>query len=135
MSYEEYYDPELEFESMDSGRESLEKAVVGRKIIKVEKVEVPSEYGRTYETKFTLDNGREAFLCDTYDCCAFTKVEKFSWLEDVDHVITSVKASEDFEEWFIYADSIPVVELEVGWSTGNPYYYGFGFGVRVEEPN
>lgn len=37
-----------------------------------------------------------------------------------------------FTKWHIYADMGDVMELDVEWSCGNPFYYGYGFDIVVE---
>ena len=43
-----------------------------------------------------------------------------------------VGTTDGFTRWHIYADMGDVLELEVGWSCGNPFYYGYGFNITVE---
>lgn len=38
-----------------------------------------------------------------------------------------------YTTWHIYADFGDVMELTVGWSCGNPFYYGYGFDIMVEQ--
>lgn len=135
------YDEGYESEVMQGSVDELASKVVGQRIVKVERRPAePDEdgyvgYGRSEETVFTLGNGQTVILGDTDDCCAFTEVGSFEFLNQTDNVITRVETDEGFQDWFIYADSIPVVNLKVDWSPGNPYYYGFGFTVRVKENN
>lgn len=137
MSYlDDEYDEDCETEVMSGGVEELKKNVVGHRIVSVTREEVPDAgYGQSNRTRFVLDDGTSVLLYDTDDCCAFTEVESFKFLEGVDNVITSVETDTGFEKWFIYADRVPVVEMDVSWSPGNPYYYGFGFQVTVEKEN
>lgn len=116
----------------------LAEHVVGHRIIAVEesaKVKVRparSRYNDGTETGFviTLDNGVRVLLADTNDCCAYTSLDKFLLHpERVDHVITGVATTEGYTRWHIYADAGDVMELEVGWSCGNPFYYGFDIHV------
>ena len=37
----------------------------------------------------------------------------------------------EYTRWHIYADLGDVLELTVGWSCGNPFYYGYGFYIDV----
>lgn len=135
------YDPEYEAEVMQGSVNEFSQRVVGEKIVAVERRDVEFDedgyvgYGRPKETVFTLSNGHQVILGDTEDCCAFTEVEDFEFLTLTDHAITRVETDEGFQDWFIYAESVPVVNLKVAWSPGNPYYYGFGFTVRVKENN
>lgn len=80
----------------------------------------------------TLDNGEKVLLEDNSDCCAYTSLEAFLLHPDrVDHVITGVGTTDEYEKWHIYADMGDVLELTVGWSCGNPFYYGYGFSINV----
>lgn len=114
---------------------ALEKAVIGRRIVNAEKT--PDEdhsYGRGGDVLvLTLDNGTRAKLRDTSDCCAFTHLEGFLLNPaGVDHAITGVGTTEGFTKWHIYADFGDVVRMDVSWSCGNPFYYGYGFDIAVE---
>ena len=72
------------------------------------------------------------FLADTNDCCAYTELESFLLHPDkVDHIITGIGTTEGASKWHIYADAGDVLELSVGWSCGNPFYYGYGFEIDV----
>jgi hypothetical protein len=80
----------------------------------------------------TLDNGEKVLLESNYDCCAYTQLESFLLHpEMVDHIITGVGTTDHYETWHIYADLGDVLELKVGWSAGNPFYYGYGFSINV----
>lgn len=117
---------------------SLEDAVIGHRIVSVKKgLEVPGQYsGLTYGAVITLDNGRKVQLADTSDCCAYTELETFLLHADrIDHVITGVGTTGDYSTWHIYADMGDVLELSVGWSCGNPFYYGYGFRITVIDPD
>lgn len=120
----------------------LAKYVVGRRIIKAENGQTvnlgPYDgkrncYGETLTgLVLTLDNGVQVVIADTWDCCASTSLEKFLLHpESVDHVITGVASTDGFTKWHIFADFGDVMELEVGWSAGNPFYYGYGFDIAV----
>jgi len=110
--------------TMPDNVDTLAAAVVGRRIISVEK---------DAATVITLDDGRRVALRDTDDCCAYTELEAFLLHpERVDHIITGVGTTDGFTRWHIYADMGDVLELEVGWSCGNPFYYGYGFNITVE---
>ncbi|MGH3651591.1 DUF7448 domain-containing protein [Glutamicibacter sp.] len=122
--------------TMPGNIETLAGHVVGRKIVSVEKdasVHIDL-WGTGRGTLLTLDNGKQVILENTSDCCAFTEVENvILHLDKIDHVITGVGTTEEFERWHIYADLGDVVELEVGWSPGNPFYYGYGFDIQVRD--
>lgn len=112
--------------------------VVGHKIVAVERnASGPGPYewsGETYGTALVLDNGKRILLVNTDDCCAFTDLEDVVLnLDKIDHVITGVGTTDGYTKWHIYADLGDVVELKVGWSCGNPFYYGYGFDILVQE--
>lgn len=122
----------------------LASAVVGRRIVKAEKTAFNgddfeavgdgywSRYHNTSGLVLTLDDGRRVALADTSDCCAYTELEAFLLHpERVDHVITGVASTDGFTRWHIYADYGDILELAVGWSAGNPFYYGYGFQIAV----
>lgn len=133
------YNAAYEAEVMQESVDELAKAVVGSRIVKVESWDAPKVFASGYSMAgnkvlvLTLDSGREVTLEDTDDCCAFTEAESFEFLVRGNHVITRVEADDGFENWFIYAEEVPVANLKVAWSPGNPYYYGFGFNIRVKE--
>lgn len=137
----EIYPPETLSEDDDDGTmpdnlETLKDHVVGHKIVSIER-NVPVEkkyYGTTPATVLTLDNGKKVNLLDTDDCCAYTEVEDVVLhLDKIDHVITGIGTTDGFQTWHIYADFGDVAELKVGWSCGNPFYYGYGFNIQVED--
>jgi hypothetical protein len=117
--------------------DTLRQAVVGHRIVKAERREIARQdgwttYGRTNAFVITLDNGKEVQLVDTNDCCAFTELEAFLLHpERVNHVIIGVGTTERYTRWHIYADLGDVLSLTVGWSCGNPFYYGYGFAIDV----
>jgi hypothetical protein len=104
----------------------LSDAVVGHRIVSAEHGE------RGFE--ITLDNGKKVRLRNSDDCCAYTELEAFLLHPDkVDHIIMGVGTTEGYGRWHIYADWGDVLELTVGWSCGNPFYYGYGFYIDVIE--
>lgn len=122
--------------TMPGNVETLTEAVVGRRIVSAEHRELPGRYSWSSRRAFilTLDDGRRVVMRDTDDCCAYTELEAFLLHpERVDHVITGVGTTEGYTKWHIYADLGDVLELSVGWSSGNPFYYGYGFDIAVEE--
>lgn len=135
------YPEEVLGEDEDDGRmpenvKELEAAVVGHRIVSVEpNVEVPGRYyGTTRATVLTLDDGRRVSLANTDDCCAYTELESFFLHPDrIDHVIAGVGTTDGYETWHIFADAGDVMEMKVGWSPGNPFYYGYGFDIAVED--
>lgn len=122
--------------------EYLRSLVVGHKIVAVEKpVTVPTDYkwgSDSHGTALVLDNGKRVVLVDGGDCCAYTELEDVILnLDKIDHVITGVGTTDGYNTWHIYADLGDVATLKVGWSCGNPFYYGYGFAINVldEEGN
>lgn len=137
------YEPETLGENADDGTmpknvSALADAVIGHRIVSVEKnAEIP-EAARSWHgptgTALTLDNGKRVFLVDTSNCCAYTELEAFLLQpERVDHVITGVGTTDGFTRWHVFADMGDVLELTVGWSCGNPFYYSYGFDITVIE--
>lgn len=127
--------------SITGNVEALVDAIVGHRIVKVEMdVEIPEEhrswsYGPTTGTAITLDNGRRVFLGNTDDCCAYTYLDKFLLHADkIDHIVTGIGTTGRYSKWHIFADLGDVLELDVQWSPGNPFYYGYGFNVLVIDP-
>lgn len=99
--------------------------VVGRRVVEVTQA--------THRTELLLDDGRTVVLRDNDDCCAFTEMEGVvRHLPSLDHVITSVEARDGYQRWYLMADADEVLELQVGWSAGNPFYYTYGFEILVE---
>ena len=131
----ETLDPDYDDGTMPENVATLTEAVIGHRIVSVEDgVQVADKwYGTRIATVITLDNGKRVSLVNTDDCCAYTELEAFLLHpERVDHIITGVGTTDGFTRWHIYADMGDVLELEVGWSCGNPFYYGYGFNITVE---
>ncbi|GAA1064731.1 DUF7448 domain-containing protein [Streptomyces asiaticus] len=119
--------------TMPENVDTLREAVVGHRIVSVETAGPAERWGGD-RTVITLDNGKRVELENSDDCCAYTEMESFLLHPDkVDHVITGVGTTDGFTTWHIYADMGDVLELSVGWSCGNPFYYGYGFDIRVTE--
>ncbi len=143
MSTETRYPPETLDNDEDDGTmpnnvDDLRQAVVGHRIVSAEKGPIPGErWGRPHTWSglvLTLDSGRRVGLVDTDDCCAYTSLQDFLLHpENVDHVILGVGTTDGYERWHIYADAGDVLELGVGWSPGNPFYYGYGFDIIVQD--
>lgn len=133
------YPPELLDGDDDDGTmpdnvQRLAQAVVGHRIVSTEKRVIPGGWRDAEGLVITLDNGHEVRLANTDDCCAYTDLEAFLLHpEKVDHVILGVGTTGQFRTWHIFADWGDVLELTVGWSCGNPFYYGYGFDITVEE--
>lgn len=122
--------------TMPDNVETLKNAVIGHRIVsaKTERVDRGSWYGNTEALVITLDNGKRVILADTDDCCAYTTLNSFLLQPDaVDHVILGVGTTGQYTKWHIYADFGDIMELEVGWSCGNPFYYGYGFDILVQD--
>lgn len=112
--------------TMPENRDLLAEAVVGHKIVSV------TQNGGS--AIIHLDNGKRVRLAEGGDCCAFTMLESFLLHPDkVDHVITGVGTTNGYRVWHVYADMGDVLALTVGWSAGNPFYYGYGFDITVED--
>ena len=122
--------------TMKESAEALRDRVVGHRIVKAEKKINHREkmYSSWDEEVFaiTLDDGTEVDMVGLGDCCAFTQLEDF-WLDpdSIDHVITGVGTTDEFDTWHIYADFGDIMRLTVNWSCGNPFYYGYGFDITV----
>ncbi|MFJ3248373.1 hypothetical protein [Streptomyces sp. NPDC086782] len=123
--------------TMPDNVDTLRDAVVGHRIVKAEAGEmVKSRWGHLERAPLviTLDNGKRVELLNTDDCCAYTELESFLLHPDrVDHIITGVGTTDGYTTWHIYADMGDVLELSVGRSCGNPFYYGYGFDISVTE--
>lgn len=134
----ERYTPEVLDEDYDNGTmpgnvAELAEHVVGHRIVRAEKAQMESSmWGNVDGLILTLDNGKRVTLADSNDCCAYTELESFLLHPDqVKHVITGVGTTDDFTTWHIYADYGDILELKVGWSSGNPFYYAYGFDIQV----
>lgn len=132
---EEVLDPNYDNGTMPESKEALAEAVVGHRIVSANREEVKSPGGWRYTQEtlvLTLDNGKRVQLLDNSDCCAYTEVGSFLLNPElVDHVILGVGTTDEYETWHIYADAGDVLKMDVSWSCGNPFYYGYGFMVAV----
>lgn len=131
----EQLDPDRDNGTMVENVETLASAVVGHRIVSAQNESFVNRYGGS-GTAFviTLDNGRKVGLHDSGDCCAYTELESFLLHpEMVDHIIMGVDTTDGYSTWHIFADFGDVLELTVGWSCGNPFYYGYGFHINVVE--
>lgn len=122
--------------TMVNSKQTLAEAIVGHKIAFVD-TNVPIQngyYGSSTATILTLDNGRKVALIGESDCCAFTDVKNVVLhLDNIDHAITGIGTTDGYETWHIYADLGDVMTMKVGWSAGNPFYYGYGFTILVQD--
>ena len=136
MATDRYPEEELDSEWQDCGVmpsqiERLSEAVVGRRIVSTERRTVPEAWNPD-ALVITLDDGTEVRLANTNDCCAYTELEEFLLHPElVNHIIMGVGTTEKYTRWHIYADMGDILELTVGWSCGNPFYYGYGFDIDV----
>lgn len=116
---------------------TLANAIVGHRIVSVERdvtVKDRGSYRCEIGTALVLDNGKRVVLVDTDDCCAYTSLRGvIDKLPETDHIITAVRPDDSYTKWHILADLGEVLELQVGWSSGNPFYYGYGFDIVVED--
>jgi len=138
MNYpEEILSEEEDDGTMPGNVATLADNVVGHKIVSAEKMSDGTGYWQVGPSlRLTLDNGRQVSVRDTSDCCAYTELEAFLLHPElVDHVITGVGTTDEYSTWHIYADAGDVLELTVGWSSGNPFYYGYGFDIEVIDEN
>jgi hypothetical protein len=126
-----YYDDDNG--TMVDNVQTIRDEVVGHKIVDTGWVEVDGRWGGAMAAFFIrLDNGKEVVLKDTGDCCAYTALQTFLFHADkIDHIITGVGTTGGYTTWHIFADLGDVLELTVGWSSGNPFYYGYGFDIEV----
>ena len=136
MYPEEKLDEDVDNGTMVESKEDLAAAVIGHKIVGVERdVTTKDQYGFSSKgTRLTLDNGDKVTLIGDGDCCAYTEVEDIVMnLDNIDHVITGVGTTDGYDTWHIYADLGDVMTMKVGWSCGNPFYYAYGFTIKVEK--
>lgn len=119
--------------TMPDNLAELREAVVGHRIVKTEHRTLPGRwYGNNSGFVITLDNGKEVRLAHTSDCCAYTEVEAFLLNPElVNHIVIGVGTTDGFTTWHIYADLGDILKLTIGWSAGNPFYYGYGFDISV----
>lgn len=141
-----YPEDSVEHEGYDDGTmpdnvDDLANLVVGKRIVSAEvrdwKIKDDGEYhyrSTDHGLVLTLDDGTVFAIEDTDDCCAYTELEAFIFHPDkVDNIITSVETEDGYTKWHVLADGSDVLELTVGWSAGNPFYYGYGFEFPVVE--
>ena len=121
--------------TMPANVAELAEAVVGHRIVSVTEETVPGgryAWREAKATVITLDNGKRVALANTDDCCAYTELESFLLHANrIDHMIMGVGTSDGYTTWHIFADFGDVMEMKVGWSCGNPFYYGYGFDIQV----
>lgn len=129
----EVLDEEEDNGTMPNNVEALGNAVIGHRIVKVEKYEA-NDYFDADGAVITLDNGKRVKMIGGFDCCAYTELNEFLLHpEMVNHMIMGVGTTDGYTRWHIYADAGDILELTVGWSAGNPFYYGYGFDIYVED--
>ncbi len=133
---EEVLDDDDDDGTMVESLNGLRQAVIGHRIVSVEEnVPIPSRYyGTDTATVITLDNGQRVRLVGESDCCAYTELDSFRLDPDrIQHAITGVGTTDGYTTWHIFADAGDIMEMKVGWSCGNPFYYGYGFTITVED--
>ncbi|QKY80059.1 hypothetical protein SEA_DOGGS_59 [Gordonia phage Doggs] len=136
--------PDEDDGTMPDNVADLRDAVIGRRIVRAEQTDFRADdFAASEHTAYwssldgnglvlTLDDGRRVALVDTSSCCAYTDLQEFFLNPDlVDHVITGVATTDGYTTWHIYADLGDIMRLKVGWSAGNPFYYGYGFDIGV----
>ena len=138
----EQLDPDDDNGTMPDNVEQLAQHVVGHRIVAAARRLIAWDdkaWGDHWSSTgeglvLTLDNGKQVALIDTGDCCAYTALSGF-FLDpnSVDHIILGVGTTDEYTVWHIYADFGDVMRLEVGWSCGNPFYYGYGFAIAVRD--
>lgn len=135
---DERYPKEILSEDEDNGTmpgcvEEFASEVVGHRIVSAEGDELDKSFGDG-SIRLTLDNGKKVTLLADGDCCAYTALHSFLLHPElVDHIITGVGTTDGYTHWHVYADAGDILELMVGWSAGNPFYYAYGFTIKVEE--
>lgn len=118
--------------TMEENVATLAASVVGHRIVRVEEASWPGRWATERGLRIVLDDGRKVQLANTSDCCAYTELGSFLLHADrIDNIITGVGTTDRFTTWHVYADMGDVLELSVGWSCGNPFYYGYGFDIEV----
>lgn len=131
---EEVLGPDDDDGTMPANVARLGEAVIGDRIVKVE-ANADSDGGMVgNKATLVLASGRRVTLIDTDDCCAHTDLAKFLLHPDkVDHMIMGIGTTNGYTRWHIFADAGDVLELDVTWSPGNPFYYGYGFDIEVDD--
>lgn len=122
--------------TMPANLAELGASVIGHRIVSARREQREGDWygGLVDALEITLDNGTRVWLAGTSDCCAYTELESFLLnASNIDHAITGVGTTDGFTKWHIFADLGDVLELKVGWSCGNAFYYGYGFEITVEE--
>lgn len=132
---EESLDSDYDDGTMPANVEQLRDAVVGHRIVAAGYKRVKRRWYDEEAFVLTLDDGTEVSLVNTSDCCAYTDLNNF-FLDPaaVDHVIMGVGTTDGYTTWHVYADWGDILRLDVDWSAGNPFYYGYGFDIQVHYP-
>jgi hypothetical protein len=129
---EEVLDEDSDNGTMVESLQALREAVIGRSIVSAEQVR--TDRGFVEATYLTLDDGRRVRLVGQGDCCAYTEVEAFLLNPElVGNMILGVGTTGGYDTWHVFADAGDVLQLTVGWSCGNPFYYSYGFDITVED--
>lgn len=133
------YPEEILGEDEDNGTmvdslKNLREAIIGHKIVAVRRgsLKTANYWDIRDGTALLLDTGQIVWMDEEGDCCAYTSVNKIiERLPSIEHAITGVGTTNGYQTWHIYADLGDVMELDVSWSCGNPFYYGYGFNITV----
>jgi len=128
--------PDYDNGTMEHNVATLANCVIGRRIVSAVEgpVAAKNEWSGYIQTGLilTLDDGTQVRMADSSDCCAYTELTGFLLdPSSVDHIILGVGTTDDYTTWHIYADFGDIMRLKVGWSCGNPFYYGYGFDIDV----
>lgn len=141
---DEKLDPEDDDGTIVENKETLKEELIGHRITSVSST-MPEGYENLFKSSYTvdrfslfitLDTGKVVALGDTSDCCAYTELETFLLHPDkIDHIITNVTTAEGYTKWRVVADGNALLDLTLEWSSGNPFYYMYGFDIKVIEPD
>jgi hypothetical protein len=127
--------PDEDNGTMPECLDELRDLVIGHRIVKVEsghRFKYWLYATPTNAVKVTLDTGATFLIAGGDDCCAYTELESFIFNADkIDHVITEVSTENQYTVWHVAADAGDVLKMNVGWSSGNPFYYSYGFTFPV----
>ncbi len=132
----ERYPIEVLDEDKDDGTIVENLATLGSHVIghRITKAERQRREDKCNVLVLTLDDGTQVELADTGvgSTDGYTSLDAF-FLDPAsgDHIITGVGSTDGYTVWHIYADWGDILRLELGWSRGNPFYYGYGFDINV----
>jgi len=121
--------------TMPEAFENLHKALVGRKIVEVEKVKYEGRWDQGYDDPkalFHLDDGTVVKVGRINDCCALGTFDLENVPKEINARVMAVEAAEDYSKAFILTEG-PLLTADTTWSPGNPFWYSYGFWVKIEE--